>query len=157
MDGLIIHKNGASSIRCRANKWECVDKMMGENRITFTIESPTPIDFEVGDWCSWRGETYTLNVEPSCTQKSSPNTHGAAFVYESVQLDSAADDLTRCIILDILPTSGGHIAGPVPVDYDGIYGTNYTGSANFTLNCFETKFEYQGEAHIFAPGFNHKS
>lgn len=127
--------------RCEVGKWECSDKMMGENRITFSIESHYPIDFEVGDWCEFRGETYTMNVEPTCTQKARPGTHGQAFTYE-VRLDSASDDLTRCTILDIIPTSGEHKAA---------YGTNYTGSANFSLNCFETTFVYQGKTIYYAP------
>lgn len=118
--------------RCTIGKWDCIDKMMGENRITFNYESPIPIDFQVGDWCVFRGETYRLNVKPSCIQKAKPNTHGGAFVYDNVTFDSGTDDLTRCTILDILPTSGEHSAA---------YGTNYTGSAVFSLNCFETTFE----------------
>lgn len=135
-------KEGSLTERCVVGKWECMDKMMGDNHITFNYESPTPIDFEVGDWCVFRGETYHLNVEPTCTQKASPGSHGAAFTYENVRLDSAVDDLGRCIILDILPTSGDHSAA---------YGTNYTGSANFTLNCFETTVEIDGQMVYFAP------
>lgn len=131
-----------SDVRCIVEKWECVDKMMGENHITFTYRSPQPVNFEVGDWCMFRGERYTLNVEPSCTQKAKPDTYGQAFTYESVRMDSALDDLTRCTILDIVPTSGEHKAA---------YGTNYTGSANFSLNCFETTFVYQGETIYYAP------
>lgn len=133
---------GSLTERCVVEKWECFDKMMGEHRITFTHQSPYPIDFEVGDWCEFRGERYTLNVEPSCTQKARPGTHGQAFTYESVRLDAAIDDLGRCTILDIVPTSGEHKAA---------YGTNYTGSANFTLNCFETTFVYQGQTIYYAP------
>lgn len=140
---LTIYKKGtASEVRCEVNRWEFQDKAMGEQYIMFTVDSPVPIPFSVGDWCEFRGQTYTLNVEPSCTQKAGIRTHGAAFVYESVKFNSPQDDLTRCIILDVIPTSGEHSAA---------YGTNYTGSANFTLNCFETTFEYQGSTIYYAP------
>jgi len=143
MAKLTIYRKGSDSdIRCEVNKWEFQDKAMGEQFVMFTIESPVPIPFAVGDWCEFRGQTYTLNVEPSCTQKSGIRTHGAAFVYESVKFNSPQDDLTRCMMLDVIPTSGEHSAA---------YGTNYTGSANFTLNCFETTFVYQGQTIYYAP------
>lgn len=143
MGRLTIYKSGtASEVRCEVEKWEFHDKAMGEQYVMFTIASSAPIPFEVGDWCEFRGQTYTLNVEPSCTQKARPGTHGAAFTYESVKLNSPQDDMTRCMVLDIVPTSGEHKAS---------YGTNYTGSANFTLNCFETVFVYQGQTIYYAP------
>lgn len=140
---LTIYQSGtASSVRCEVEKWEFHDKAMGEQYVMFSISSPVPIPFAVGDWCEFRGQTYTLNVEPSCTQKAGIGTYGAAFTYESVKFNSPQDDLTRCMILDVIPTSGEHSAA---------YGTNYTGSAVFTLNCFETTFEYQGEIIYYAP------
>lgn len=133
---------GSLTKRCEVEKWEFHDKAMGEQFISFTFKSPVPVPFEVGDWCEFRGQRYTLNVEPSCTQKARPYTHGEAFTYESVKMNSPQDDLTRCMILDVIPTSGEHSAA---------YGTNYTGSANFTLNCFETVFTYQGRTIYYAP------
>lgn len=143
MSRLTIYSRGsASEVRCEVGKWEFYDKAMGEQYVSFTVSSPVPIPFKVGDWCEFRGERYTLNVEPTCTQKARPGTHGAAFTYESVRLHSPQDDMTRCMMLDIVPTSGEHQAA---------YGTNYTGSANFTINCFETMFEYQGSTIYYAP------
>lgn len=140
---LAIYKNGTvSDVRCEVEKYEFHDKAMGEQYVMFTIASPVPIPFEVGDWCEFRGQTYTLNVEPTCTQKAGIATHGQAFTYESVKLNSPQDDMTRCMVLDIVPTSGEHQAA---------YGTNYTGSANFTLNCFETVFVYNGDTIYYAP------
>ena len=140
---LTVYQNGTeSAVRCEVEKCEFQDKAMGEQYVMFSISSPVPIPFEVGDWCEFRGQTYTLNVEPSCTQKAGIRTHDAAFVYENVKLNSPQDDFTRCIVLDVIPTSGEHSAA---------YGTNYTGSANFTLNCFETTFEYQGQTIYYAP------
>ena len=143
MARLTIYKKGTeSTVRCEVEKWEFHDKAMGEQYITFDISFHIPIDFEIGDWCMFRGQKYTLNIQPTCTQKARPNTYGGAFEYESVKLYSEQDKLTRCIILDIIPTSGEHSAA---------YGTNYTGSANFTLNCFETTFTYQGNVITYAP------
>ncbi len=133
---------GSLTARCEVEKWEFHDKAMGEQYVMFTLKSPVPVPFEVGDWCEFRGQIYTLNVEPSCTQKARPYTYGEAFTYESVKMSSPQDDLTRCMMLDVVLTSGEHSAA---------YGTNYTGSANFTLNCFETVFTYQGSTIYYAP------
>ena len=102
---------------------------MGEQYLTFTITSETPIDWAVGDFCEFRGETFTLNYVPSVTQKAGTNERQDAYTYENVKFDSFQEELTRCLMLDITATNGEYIAAQ---------GTNYTGSSKFTLFCGET-------------------
>lgn len=124
VDGQIVER-----VRYAVDRWQADDKYMGESFITFTIKSPKPIAFSVGDYCDYRGETYTLNYIPSVSQKANIGGSGEAFVYEQVKIDSPREELDRAIMLDVTPTTGDYIAA---------LGTNYTGSAQFQLYCGET-------------------
>lgn len=119
----------AERVRYAVDRWQADDKYMGESFITFTIKSPKPIAFSVGDYCEYRGETYTLNYIPSVSQKANIGGSGEAFVYEQVKMDSPREELDRAIMLDVTPTTGDYIAA---------LGTNYTGSSQFQLYCGET-------------------
>jgi hypothetical protein len=141
---LIIYKNGlsasSSNIRVRINKWEQSEAFMGDNFVTFSVESPAPIEWEIGDWCSFRGEIYSLNYIPTCTQVARIGESGKAYSYESVKMNSSSDELTRCEMLDVVHTSGMH---------SDIEGTNYTGSSNFSLYCFPVDVTVQGTTKHF--------
>lgn len=141
---LIIYKNGlsasSSNIRVRINKWEQSEAFMGDNFVTFSVESPAPIEWEIGDWCSFRGEIYSLNYIPTCTQVARIGESGKAYSYESVKMNSSSDELTRCEMLDVVHTSGMH---------SDLVGTNYTGSGNFSLYCFPVDVTIQGTSHHF--------
>ena len=126
----ILYRDGnVSKLRCIVNKWKFQDAMMGEQYLTFTITSETPIDWAVGDFCQFRGETYTLNYVPSVTQKARSKERQDSYTYENVKFESFQEELTRCLMLDITPTTG---------DYVAALGTNYTGSSKFQLFCGET-------------------
>ena len=124
VDGQLVEK-----VRYAVDRWQADDKYMGESFITFTIKSPKPIAFSVGDYCEYRGETYTLNYIPSVSQKANIGGSGEAFVYEQVKMDSPREELDRVVMLDVTPTTGDYIAA---------LGTNYTGSSQFQLYCGET-------------------
>ena len=126
----IYYREGnVTKVRCTVNKWKFQDTMMGEQFITLNITSEVPIDFAVGDFCTFRGETYTLNYVPSVTQKARSKERQDSYTYESVKFESFQEELTRCLMLDITPTTG---------DYVAALGTNYTGSSKFQLFCGET-------------------
>ena len=125
---LVIMQAGGNQVRCSVNKWKFSDKMMGEQFITFNITSETPIPFAVGDYCVFRGETFTLNYTPSVKQSAKSKERQDAFTYENVKFESFREELTRCQMLDIVGTSDL---------YDTTMGTNYTGSSDFNLFCGE--------------------
>ena len=122
-------QNNVAKLRCVVNKWKFQDAMMGEQFITFTITSEKPIDWAVGDFCEFRGETFTLNYVPTVTQKARTKERQDAYTYENVKFESQQEELTRILMLDITPTTG---------DYVAALGTNYTGSSKFQLFCGET-------------------
>lgn len=126
----LLYKDGnLNKTRAVVNKWKFQDAMMGEQYITFTVSSEKPIDWAIGDFCEFRGQTYTLNYVPSVTQKAGMGERQDAYTYENVKFESYQEELTRCIMLDITATTGSYVAA---------LGTNYTGSSKFTLFCGET-------------------
>ena len=128
--------NGQSVKKAIANKWQFHDTMMGEQYIDFTIKSEVPIPWAVGDYCIFRGETFTLNYIPSVKQIAGTKERQDSYVYENIKFDSSSEELTRCLMLDVAPAG---------TDYDEILGTNYTGSSQFQLYCGET--EVSGQVH----------
>lgn len=127
-----IDSDGIEQTRCVIEKWTWDDAIQGESYISFSIKSAVPIPFAVGDYCTYRGESYTLNYQPSTIQQGYSRSTGDAFVYENVKMDSTRDELSRVRMLDITPTTG---------DYVAALGTNHTGSAYFQLYCGETTYE----------------
>ncbi len=129
--GLSIYRNvgGTETIVVKVNKWKFQDTMMGEQFITCTVTSEIPIEWAIGDHCTFRGQTYTLNYIPSVTQKAPSDAVQDAYTYENVKFDSFQDELTRCMMLDITPTTEEYVAA---------LGTNHTGSSRFQLYCGET-------------------
>lgn len=144
---LIIYYNdadGNKQIRCKVPKWEFSDKAMsvGEQYVSFSIDSEKPIQFAVGDYCIYRGCYFYLNVLPTTEQKAEVGGTGDAFKYDSVRFDSDSEKLGRVLILDITPTTGDYVAAK---------GTNYTGSASFQLACHETTVTVNGVTRTLTP------
>lgn len=133
---LVIKPFGSSvsdtQVRAIANKWKFNDKIMGEQFITLTISSEVPVSWAVGDYCVFRGQTFTLNYIPSVIQNAKSKESGNAFVYENVKFNSYQDELTRCLMLDVVATSS---------EYHTTLGTNFTGSSKFSLYCGEVTWE----------------
>ena len=144
---LIIYYNdadGKQHVRCKVPKWQFTDKAMsvGEQYVSFNLESEVPVNFGIGDYCIYRGQYFYLNNLPTTEQKAGVGESGDAFKYDSVRFDSDSEKLGRIIILDITPTTGDYVAAK---------GTNFTGSSQFQLFCAETKVTVNGQTRILTP------
>lgn len=131
---LIIYDAVTKQQKACVNKWKFQDAMMGERFITFTITSDNPIEWNIGDYCVYRDEMFWLNNIPTVTQKAPLSTVQDGFTYENVKFDSSQEELTRCMMLDVTPTTYEYIA---------VLGTNHTGSSRFQLYCGETTYDGQ--------------
>lgn len=128
---LIIYDAVTKEQKACVNKWKFQDAMMGERFITFTITSESPIEWNIGDYCVYRDEMFWLNNIPTVTQKAPMNAVQDGFTYENVKFDSSQEELTRCMMLDVTPTTP---------EYQAVLGTNHTGSSRFQLYCGETTY-----------------
>jgi hypothetical protein len=75
---------------------------MGESYVTITIESPSPINFEIGDYVIYRDERFEINYDPGKIKSAPRYAKGDAFKYENIKFNSLADELTRCDFLDVV-------------------------------------------------------
>ena len=144
---LIVYYNdadGKQHVRCKVPKWQFTDKAMsvGEQYVSFNLESEVPVNFGIGDYCIYRGQYFYLNNLPTTEQKAGVGETGDAFKYDSVRFDSDSEKLGRIIILDITPTTGDYVAAK---------GTNFTGSSQFQLFCAETKVTVNGQTRVLTP------
>lgn len=144
---LLVYYNDADGkrhVRCKVPKWQFSDKAMsvGEQYVSFNLESEVPVNFTIGDYCIYRGQYFYLNNLPTTEQKGGVRKSGDSFKYDTVRFDSDSEKLGRIIILDITPTTGDYVAAK---------GTNFTGSSQFQLFCAETKVTVNGKTRILTP------
>lgn len=77
-------------------------RWMEECYVTVSVESPCPIDFEIGDYIIYRNERFEINYDPGKIKSAPQNEKGDAFRYENIKFNSLADELTRCDFLDVV-------------------------------------------------------
>ena len=75
-------------------------EFMGACSVSVSVTSPTPIEFELGDYLVYRGERFEINYDPTVVKQSSYETFGEGFVYDNIVFNSLSDELTRCDFLD---------------------------------------------------------
>lgn len=75
---------------------------MGESNVTVSVESPVPVDFEIGDYIIYRDERFEINYDPGKIKSAPQFAKDDAFKYENVKFNSLTDELTRCDFLDVV-------------------------------------------------------
>lgn len=95
-----VYDKTGENIRCTTGKLEYNGTFMGECSVTIDIISPTPIDFHIGDYLVYRGETFEINYDPSVIKTARRETVGDAFKYENIKFNSLSDELVRADFLD---------------------------------------------------------
>lgn len=96
----IKDRNGA--IKATAYSLEYSGEWMGECYVTVSVESPSPINFIIGDYLEYRGERFEINYEPSVIKCAPRYAKGDSFQYKDIKFNSLADELTRCDFLDVV-------------------------------------------------------
>lgn len=104
MSEWIVYSKDGLTERCSVKSLEYNGEWMGKCNVSVTIPSPSPIDFEIGDFLEYRGERFEINYDPSVIKQSSRETYGEGFKYENVIFNSLSDELTRCDFLDYVPS-----------------------------------------------------
>ena len=73
---------------------------MEDEFVTINVSSPKPINFEFGDYLTYRGEQFVIDYNPNVIKKARKNSYGEAFVYENVKLYSLARELNDVAFKD---------------------------------------------------------
>ncbi|MBD5302341.1 MAG: hypothetical protein HDS16_05015 [Bacteroides sp.] len=95
-------KNKNNEVKFEVEKVEHNDEWMQGCYVTVKIESPAPINFQIGDYLIYRGERFEINYDPGKIKSAPRFEKGDAFRYENVKFNSLADELTRCDFLDVV-------------------------------------------------------
>lgn len=98
--------------RCVATSIEYTGEWMSECFVTFDVYSPTPIEFEIGDYLDYRGERFVLHYEPSVTKVAESGKAGNAYRYEGIKFQSLAEEMVNADFLDyVLNDNNVHYSG----------------------------------------------
>lgn len=99
---IVFSKDGLTQ-KCEVRSLQYSGEFLGACSITAKIVSPTPIDFEIGDYLEYRGERFEINYDPTVVKQASSGSYGEGFVYDNIVFNSLSDELTRCDFLDYVP------------------------------------------------------
>ena len=97
---LIYGSNGVA--KATVKKLEYNGEFMGETIVTCDVYSPSPISFSVGDYLSYRGESFVIDYDATRKKQSRINTYGNGFVYEGMKFTSYVGELKKCDFLDFV-------------------------------------------------------
>ena len=61
-----------STIKLEVRSFSYQGNFMGESYISFDVNSPVYINFEIGDYIEYRGERFVLNYIPSPIKNGTP-------------------------------------------------------------------------------------
>lgn len=98
----ICDKNGVR--KCEAKRLSYNGVFMDVSSITVTIESPSPIDFAIGDYIDWDydGMRYTLDASAAVEKQARSNSIGNAFIYENLVFLSPLSAAEHADFLDVV-------------------------------------------------------
>lgn len=95
-------KGKDNQVKATVGSLEYNGEWMGESYVTVTVESPAPVNFEIGDYIIYRDERFEINYDPGKIKSAPRYEKGDAFKYENIKFNSLADELTRCDFLDVV-------------------------------------------------------
>lgn len=95
-------KGKDNQVKATINSLEYNGEWMGESYVTVTVESPAPVNFEIGDYIIYRDERFEINYNPGKIKSAPRYEKGDAFKYENIKFNSLADELTRCDFRDLV-------------------------------------------------------
>ena len=94
----IYSKNGVAKWTVKDPEYH--DTWMGEEFITVSIVSATPLQLEIGDYLVYRGLTYSIYNIPSALKQARSATYGEGFKYDNVKFSARSTELTETRFLD---------------------------------------------------------
>ena len=146
---MIIYKKNSTDQRCKVKKVKYNGMYLKVSYVECTIESATPIAFEVGDYIihDYTGLKYFLRNEVSVKKQSSSGSYKEAFVYAGVKFKSATYMLEECMFLDIVANDNtlAYTSLPEVTTYEDVYGIAERIQANVNYQ-YHNKWEVQGES-----------
>ena len=119
----IISRDGASVRHSGCPRYS--GAYMGVGTLEFSeISSPSPIQWEIGDFVDYRGKRYRLHSLSEPKKQANMGKYGAAFVYTGVQFHSPVKDLEIALFRDIVSNDNEVHFSTLPdvSTYEDVYG-----------------------------------
>ena len=111
--GWIIYDKTGEIERCTIKELEYNGSFMGERTVTCSFESPSVINFAIGDHITYRGEEFYLDYEPSQIKSASFGSALNAFKYDLI-FRTIDIELQNCQLLDYVPYGNDYHYQPSP-------------------------------------------
>lgn len=111
--GWIIYDKTGEIERCTIKELEYNGSFMGERTVTCSFESPSVINFAIGDHITYRGEEFYLDYDPSQTKSASFGSALNAFKYDLI-FRTIDIELQNCQLLDYVPYGNDYHYQPSP-------------------------------------------
>ena len=111
--GCIIYDKTGEIERCTIKELEYNGSFMGERTVTCSFESPSVINFAIGDHITYSGEEFYLDYEPSQTKSASFGSALNAFKYDLI-FRTIDIELQNCQLLDYVPYGNDYHYQPSP-------------------------------------------
>lgn len=111
--GWIIYDKTGEIERCTIKELEYNGSFMGERTVTCSFESPSVINFAIGDHITYRGEEFYLDYDPSQTKSASFGSALNAFKYDLI-FKTIDIELQNCQLLDYVPYGNDYHYQPSP-------------------------------------------
>ena len=111
--GWIIYDKTGEIERCTIKELEYNGSFMGERTVTCSFESPSVINFAIGDHIIYRGEEFYLDYDPSQTKSASFGSALNAFKYDLI-FRTIDIELQNCQLLDYVPYGNDYHYQPSP-------------------------------------------
>lgn len=133
-----IYDKTGTTIKAVVRKLEYNGQYMADRYLSVTVQSPYPIDFEIGDKITYRGEDFVLNYIPSVTRQARSGSTVSAIVYDSIRFKSVIYELEDCQFTDYVQDDNlVHYTGLSAFDF---YVSKVQDFGNRVQACLDNKY-----------------
>lgn len=112
MSWIVYDKTGLTE-RCTVKELEYNGAFMDERVVSCTLESPSMIDFAIGDYLTYKGEKFYLDYDPTQIKNAPFNTVKNAFEF-TLTFRTIDTELQNCQFLDYVPYGNDYHYQPSP-------------------------------------------
>ena len=100
VDVTIYSKDGTEKAVVKSLEYD--GTFMGDRYVSVSVESPTVIDWAIGDYLEYRGERWSLWLLPATSKVARVTTYGGAIEYKDIRFSPNEEELRRCSFLDVV-------------------------------------------------------
>ena len=133
-----IYDKTGTTVKAVVKKLEYNGQYMADRYLSVTVQSPYPVNFEIGDLITYRGDQFVLNYIPSKKRQARSGATGTAIVYDSIKFKSCIFELEDCLFTDYVQDDNlVHYTGLSTFDF---YVSKLQDFGNRIYACLKNKY-----------------